>query len=64
MPQSGVGGSADGKPRVSIPLSWNEFTIPISVTFLVFGFSTNVRLTLLINWLLAFICTKRALNHG
>ena len=53
VPQNGAGDLADGKPRVSMPLSWNEFTILIHVTFLAFGFSTNVRLTLLISWLLA-----------
>ena len=64
VPRSGVGCSGDGKLRVSIPLSWNKFTILTSITFLVFGFSTNVRLSLLISWLLPFICTKRALNYG
>ena len=65
VPQNGAGELADGKTWVSMPLSWNEFTIPTRITLLAFGLSTNVRLTLLISWLLAFsICTKRALNHG
>ena len=50
VPWNGVVDLADGKP---IPLSWNEFTIPTRVTFLVFGLSTNVRLTLPTSWLLA-----------
>ena len=49
----GAGELADGKPWVSMSLNWNEFTIPTRVTFLAFGFPTNVRLTLLIIWLLA-----------
>ena len=53
VPQNGAGDIADGKCRVSMPLSWNEFTIPTHITFLAFGFSTNVRLMLLISWLLA-----------
>ena len=52
VPQNGAGDLADRKPRVSMPLSWNKFTIPTHVTFLAFGLSTNVRLTL-ISWLLA-----------
>ena len=53
VPRNGAGELADGKPWVSMPLNWNELTIPTHVTFLVFGLSTNVRLTLLISWLLA-----------
>ena len=53
VPRNGVGDLADGKSWVSMPLSWNEFTIPTRVTFLAFGLSTNVPLTLLISWLLA-----------
>ena len=52
VPGNGVGELADGKPWVSMPLNWNEFTIPTCVTFLAFGLSTNVRLMLLIGWLL------------
>ena len=51
--RNGVGELADGKPWVSMPLNWNEFTILTCVTFLAFGLSTNVCLTLLISWLLA-----------
>ena len=64
VPQNGAGDLADGKPRVSMPLNWNEFTIPTSVAFLVFGLCTNVRLTLLISWVLALLCKKHTLNHG
>ena len=53
VPWNGAGDLADGKPWVSIPLRWNEFTIPTRVTFLVFGLSTNIHLMLLISWLLA-----------
>ena len=49
MPLNGEGDLADGNPWFSMPLSWNELTIPIRVTFLAFGLSTNVRLTLLIS---------------
>ena len=51
--RNGVGELADGKPWVFMPLNWNEFTIPTHVTFLAFGLSTNIHLTLLISWLLA-----------
>ena len=51
--RNGAGELADGKPWVSMLLNWNEFTILTRVTFLVFGLSTNVHLTLLIIWLLA-----------
>ena len=48
-----MGGLADGKPWVSMPLSRNVFTMPTRVTNLVFGISTNVPLVLLTSWLLA-----------
>ena len=53
VPRNGAGDLADGKPWVSMPLSWIYFIIPTRVTFLAFGLSANVRLTLLISWLLA-----------
>ena len=53
MPQNGVGDLADGKPWVSMPLSWNEFTILTRMIFLAFRLPTNVRLMLLISRLLA-----------
>ena len=53
VPRNGASDLADGKPWVSMPLNWNEFIIPTRVTFLAFGLSTNVRLMLLISWLLA-----------
>ena len=43
---------ADGKPWVSMLLSWNVFTILTYVTNLSFGISTNVPLVLLTSWLL------------
>ena len=51
--RNGVDDLVDGKPWVSLLLSWNEFTILTRITFLVFGLSTNVRLLLLISRLLA-----------
>ena len=50
---NGVGGLADGKRWVSMPLSRNGFTMPTCVTNLAFGISTNVPLALLTSWLLA-----------
>ena len=47
VPRNSAGGLADGKPWVSMPLKENRFTIPIHVTFLAFGLSTNVPLMLL-----------------
>ena len=52
VPQNGAGGLAAGKPWVSMPFNWNEFTIPTHVTFLAFRLSTNIHLMLLISWLL------------
>ena len=52
VPRNGAGELTDGKPWVSMPLNCKEFTIPTRVTFLAFGLSTNVCLTLLISWLL------------
>ena len=52
VPQNGASDLADGKPWVSMLLSWNGFTILSPVTFLVFRLSTNVPLMLLISWLL------------
>ena len=46
VPRNGVGDLAEGKLWVSMPLSWNEFTIPTRITFLAFGLSTIVRLML------------------
>ena len=51
--RNGAGELADGKPWVSMLLSWNEFIIPTRITLLAFRLSTNIRLTLLISWLLA-----------
>ena len=42
VPQNGADGLADGKPWLYMALSQNGFTIPIRVTFLEFGLSTNV----------------------
>ena len=53
MPWNGAGELADEKSWVSMLLSWNEFTIPTRITLLAFGLSTNIRLTLIISWLLA-----------
>ena len=50
VPWNGASELADGKTWVSMPLSWNEFTIPTRITLLAFGLSTNVRLTLLNSW--------------
>ena len=36
VPQNSAGDLADGKPWVSMPLSWNEFTILTRVTFIAF----------------------------
>ena len=47
VPQNDMGGLGDGKPWVSMPLSQNKFTMLTYITFLAFGFSTNVPLTLL-----------------
>ena len=49
MLQNGVGGFTDGKPWVSMPLikPLTDFIMLTSVTFLVFGLSTNVPLMLL-----------------
>ena len=44
VPRNGAGDLANGKPWVSMPLSWNEFTIPTRITSLAFGLSTNVPL--------------------
>ena len=41
------GSLVDGKPWASMLLSWNRFTMWTGVTFLAFGFSTNLLLTLL-----------------
>ena len=46
---NGVGGLADGKPWVSMPLNQNRFTMPTHVIFLTFGFSTNIPLMLLVS---------------
>ena len=43
----------DEKPWVSMPLIQYRSTMPTRLTFLVFGFSTNVLLTLLTSWLLS-----------
>ena len=37
VPRNGAGELAGGKPWVSMPLNWNEFTILTRVTFLAFG---------------------------
>ena len=50
---NGVGELTDGKPWVSMPLNWNDFTILTCVIFLALRLSTNIFLTLLISWLLA-----------
>ena len=63
MSRNGAGELADGKPWVSVLLNWNEFTILTCIIFLAFGLSTNVRLTLLISWLLT-LYAQCALNHG
>ena len=53
VPWNGAGDLANVKPWISMLLSWNRFTIPTCITFLVFGLSTNVPLMVLISWLLA-----------
>ena len=60
VPRNGAGDLADGKPWFSMPLSWNEFTIPTRITLLVFSFSTNVRLMQLISLLLALYARVRS----
>ena len=52
VPRNCADGLADGKPWVSMPLSWNGFTMPTHVINLAFGISTNVPLALLTSWLL------------
>ena len=44
-----AGGLADGKPRVSMPLSRKGFTMPTCITFLAFQ---SLSLALLTSWLL------------
>ena len=51
--RNGTGDLADGKPWISMLLSWIGSTIPTRLAFLAFGLSTNIPLTLLISWLLA-----------
>ena len=36
VPRNGVSDLADGKPWVSMPLSWNDFTILTRITFVAF----------------------------
>ena len=62
--RNGAGFLADGKPWVSMPLIRYGFTIPTHLTFLAFGFSTNVLLMLLTSWLLALYAQKHNLHHG
>ena len=52
VPRNSVGGLVDGKPWVSMPLSWNGITMPTRVANLAFRISTNVSLALLNSWLL------------
>ena len=42
-----MGGLADGKPWVYMPLGQNGFTMPSRITNLAFGISTNIPLALL-----------------
>ena len=37
-----AGGLANGKPWVSMLLSWNGLTMPTHITFLAFGLSTDI----------------------
>ena len=61
VPWNGMGDLADGKPWVSMLLSQIGSTIPTRVTFLTFGLSTNVPLTLHANQLATrIICMKRS----
>ena len=53
VPQNCAGELADGKPRVSMPLSQNGYTMLTRITNPVFGISTNIPLALLASWLLA-----------
>ena len=53
MPQNGVGGVANGKYCVSMPLSQNRLIMLTPVTFLVLTLSINVLLMLLTSWLVA-----------
>ena len=50
--QNDVDGLANGKHWVSMPLTWNAFTMLTRETLTVSGFSTNVPLMLLTSWLL------------
>ena len=50
--------ASDGKPWVSVPLSWNRFTMLTHVTFLALGLLTNIPLTLITSWLLALYVRK------
>ena len=47
VPRNGVGGLADEKPLVFMPLSWNGFTVLTHVTSLAFQLFTNIIMMLL-----------------
>ena len=51
MPEKDVDGLADGNLWVSMPLSQNRFTMLTHISFLAFGLSINIPLTLLYNQL-------------
>ena len=55
--QNGTVGLADGKPWVSMLLSWNGFTMPPCIAFLAFRLSTNAPLMLITVVLLSlYVC--------
>ena len=67
--QNGTVGLTDGKPWVSMLLSWNRFTMPTCIAFLAFRLSTNAPLMLITivllyymyvvcsaPWIIAYVC--------
>ena len=64
VPQNGTSELADGKPWVSMPFNWNEFTIMTRVTFLAFGLSIKRTFDTANQLATRIICMKRALNYG
>ena len=64
IPRNGAGLLVDGKPWVSMLLIRYGFTMLTCLTYLAFGFYTNILLMLLTSWLLALYAQKRNLHHG
>ena len=54
------------KTLIEFPCHWSRvrITMPSLLTFLAFGFSTNILLMLLTSWLLALYARKYKLHHG